>query len=76
MKINRLTGKDIFTIFDLVKVLSKFDQDAEVKFGIITEQCKSFSQNDNFIFQLYYNSRENDDIGKYEFHILTDTDKK
>ena len=76
MKINRLTGKDIFTISELVKVLSKFDQDAEVKFGIITEQCKSFRQNDNLIFQLYYNSRENDDIGKYEFHILTDTDKK
>ena len=72
MKINRLTGKDIFTISDLVKVLSKFDQDAKVNFGTITEKCCSFSQNDNFIFQLYYNSREDDDAGRYEFHILTE----
>jgi hypothetical protein len=72
MKINRLTGKDIFTISDLVKVLSKFDQDAKVNFGTITEKCCSFSQNDNFIFKLYYNSQEEDDAGRYEFHILTE----
>ena len=70
--LNRLKGKELFTVSDLIKILSDLDEDAEIVFGVLTENYIKFVQDDNFIFKLEYNSLEDEGEGIYTVQIITD----
>jgi len=71
-KTNVLRGKDIFTVNDFIKVLSKLNPECEVIFGVKEENSICFSQHDNLIFNLNQNNREDEAEGKYVVEIITD----
>jgi len=71
-QLNRLTGKKTFTVSDLIKLLSNLDESAEIRFGVLTEKATEFSQDDNFIFRLAQDSREDECEGNYIVEIITD----
>ena len=72
-KLNRLTGKETFTVSDLIKLLSNLDENAEIRFGVLTEKNTVFSQNDNFIFRLEQDSTEDEWEGNYTVEIITES---
>ena len=72
-KLNRLTGKETFTVSDLIKLLSNLDENAEIRFGVLTEKKTVFSQNDNFIFRLEQDSTEDEWDGNYTVEIITES---
>ena len=71
-KINTLKGKEEFNVSDLIKLLSKLDESAKIRFGVrIKENVTGFFQDDNFIFRLTYDNIEDEDEGNYVIEILT-----
>mgnify|MGYP003646504817 FL=1 len=75
-KTNVLRGKNTFTVKDFVEVLSKLNPESEVSFGVIEDDCTSFSQDDDLIFNLNQNNREHEFMGEYVVEILTDNRNK
>jgi hypothetical protein len=67
--LHQIVGKPSFYIKDLILILSKLDQDAEVNFGVLYDNIKivEFNQTENLNF--YLNKNSNND--NYEVYILT-----
>jgi hypothetical protein len=71
-ELNILKGKEQFTVSDLIKILNKLNQDAQIIFGVATKKSTSFCQNENFIFRLRYQDREAEWDENYTVDIITD----
>ena len=71
-QLNRLNGKETFTVSDLISLLRNLDESAEVKFGVLTENTIAFCQDDNFMFRLARDSKENDFESNYIVQIITE----
>lgn len=71
-QLNRLKGKKTFTVADMIKLLNNLDETAEIRFGVLTEKATEFYQDDNFIFRLAQDSREDEWEGNYVVEIITD----
>lgn len=68
---NILQGKEKFTVGDMINLLSSLDEKAEIRFGVKVQQCVGFYQNDNLIFRLAQDSREDEWKGHYNVEIIT-----
>jgi len=71
-QLNRLQGKKEFTVSDLIKLLNNLDEKAEIRFGVLSDAGMTFTQDDNFIFQLTQDTREDQWEGNYVVEIITD----
>ena len=71
-KIHKLVGKRPFTVTDLIKVLSRFNKNAEVHFGILDGNNTDCGQDENLIFEATYRSREAEMDDDYDVIILTE----
>jgi len=71
--INTLKDKPVFKVVDLINLLKKLDENAKIKFGVISELNNfSFTQNDDFIFQITHDTREDEFEGNYTLNIFTE----
>lgn len=73
-KLNRLQGKKTFTVADMIKLLNNLDETAKIRFGVLTEKGTNFCQDDNFIFRLAQDSREDEWEEDYVVEIITYSD--
>ena len=71
-EVNRLIGKEIFTVADMIKLLNDLDENAKIRFGVLSDKSISFTQDDNFIFRLKQDDREDEWEGNYIVEIITD----
>lgn len=72
-QLNRLKGKETFNVADMINLLMNLDETAEIRFGVLIKNgCTSFCQNDNIIFRLAQDSREDEYEGSYVVEIITD----
>lgn len=74
-KFNELTtlkGKDEFTVQDFIDVLANLDGSAKLSFATIDNQkCSVSNQDENLIFRLHQDSRDDEITGNYEVVICT-----
>jgi hypothetical protein len=66
-----LNDKPKFLIEDLIKLLSELDPFAEVVFATINDWGVNLSQEENFIFSLRQEDRDDEILGTYKLYVIT-----
>lgn len=71
-QLNALKGKDEFTVQDFIDVLANLDGSAKLSFATIdNRECRVSNQDENLIFRLHQDSRDDEILGNYEVVICT-----
>ena len=71
-KIKVLRGKKYFTVRDLKRILDKIDDRAIINFGVIDNYGNTFfEQEDDLIFEIYQDTREDIWANRFDLNILT-----
>ena len=71
-KLNFLKGKPKFLVSDLKKILNKLDDNVEINFGVLKNNNVIFTQEYNFIFDIHYQTRDDEMEENYQLNIITD----